>query len=121
MDDLFTNGVLVGETPRATSDWMTNAVESGSVMPGVADVLEKYDHPPSLSCPVSRKRSADVDTELVRAPWAASPWMANAVELVSGPAKLAGVPLQALLVLSGVVQPPSGHCAWTSHAIAVLT
>ena len=29
----------VGEKPSAMSDWMTSAVESGSVLPGVATVF----------------------------------------------------------------------------------
>ena len=52
------------------------------------------------------------------APWAASPSRARAVELVSGPAKVAGVPVQGLLVLSGVVQPPSVHCSAVSQETA---
>ena len=33
------NSAAVGTAPRAMSDWMTSAVESGSVLPGVATVF----------------------------------------------------------------------------------
>ena len=74
-----------GETPRAINAWMTSAVESGSVLPGVATVFGKYDQPPSGSCPEPKKASAASARAGAAAPCAARPSTARAVELVSGP------------------------------------
>ena len=58
----LTNGAAVGETPSASSPWITKAVESGSDEPGVATVFGKNDHPPSGSCPVVKNFKAPLET-----------------------------------------------------------
>src|ERR1700733_12098158 len=109
----------VGDSPTASSAWMTNAVESGSLVAGVAWVLGKSDQPASPTWPPIKKERALDFAAADSAPCATRPSRASDVALVSGPLNDSGVPPHSLRApLSGVVHPPSGHCSATSQATA---